>query len=629
MTIPRWAAALVRLVAPPGRAEDVIGDLNEMHGRRVATRGRVVAHVISAFGALDLCVALARQRLKGRMTVAPVTGARSGVSTGRYRERGKWDMRQSIEDWVRDFTLAARGLKRAPGFAAVTITTLALAIGANTAIFSVINTVLLDPLNFPDSDRLISITASAPGSDLPEEFGPGPEFYVQYGEEAEAIEDLGIYRGGQTTVQADDQIDRLFIVQAVPSLFTTLGATPQIGRLPSDEDDAGSVVVISDGLWRTWFGADPEIVGRSIEVSGRAVTVVGVTQPEFRFPNARISVWLHQRLGDPSEIRPGNFGFNFVARVAPGTDLDALRTQLDVLASRLPERFGGPPQYARIIEQHRAIVRTLEESLVGDVAGPLWLLLGTVAIVLLIACANVANLFTVRAEGRRHDVSIRQALGAGRAGLIRRQMTEALLLAFLGGVGGVALAWIGLPILVRVAPENIPNLDLTALDSTALLFTLGVAMSTAVVFGLVPALQLSRPAVIGTVRQSRELGGGRRRYGRDALVLVQTASALVLLVGSGLLLRSFWTLSNVDPGYDTENVFSFQVAPARDELVDGPTYSQFHHDFMDRVAGLPGVTSVGLTNWLPLGQRLRPDGSLRGVGRRPRERPRRGADVAR
>jgi predicted permease len=508
-------------------------------------------------------------------------------------------MPEWLEHWTRDFKLAARGLRRAPGFAVVTVATLALAIGANTAIFSVIEGVLLDPLDFPAADRLVAISASAPGSDLPDEFGPGPEFYIQYRDNADMLEDIGMYQSGQTTVRSDDQFDRLFITQNTPDVFTTLGATTQEGRLPTLEDDPGQVMVLSDWLWRSWFGADPSVVGRSYEVSGQMRTVIGVMQPEFRFPAAEISLWIHQRLAEEDEIRPGNFGFNFVGRVRPGVGPEDLAPQLSALASRLPELYGGPPQYARIIEQHRPIVRTLREQMVGSVEGPLWLLMGTVAIVLLIACANVANLFSVRAEGRRGDLDVRQALGAGRAGLIRAQMTEAILLAGLGGLGGLVLALIGLPWLVGLAPESIPNLDQTGLDATALLFTGGVTLLTAVAFGLAPAIRFSRPRLIGGLRQAGGVGP-RGTWGRNALVVTQTAAALVLLVGAGLLLRSFWTLSHVDAGYDTEDIFTFQVAPQRDELRDGPTYAEFHLGFLERVAALPGVEAAGFANTIPL-----------------------------
>ena len=599
MTAPGWAAGLLRAVALPGRAEDVIGDLNEMHDRRVTRRGRLVAHLLTALGAFDMALALLRQRARSRHGVphrAPTTDA----SPTPRRDGGGRALRDRLDDWGRDFGQAARSLARAPGFAIVTVVTLALAIGANTAIFSVIDTVLLDPLDYPASDRLVAIHASAPGSDLPEEFGPAPEFYIQY-RESELLEDVAIWRDAQTTARWENNIERLFITQASTSLYSALGVTPALGRLPNEQDTPGSVALISHRLWETWFGADPEAIGRSFEVSGDMRTIIGVMKPDFRFPYERVSVWIHAALRDDAEVQPGNFaGEYLLGRMVPGTDLEALEAELGVLAARLPERYGGSAQYREIIERHQPVVRTLEEELVGDVAGPLWLLLGTVGIVLLIACANVANLFSVRADSRRHDFDVRQALGAGRGRLIRTQMTEALLLAGAGGVAGVLLAWAGLPLLVRVAPENIPNLANAGLDANALLFTVGVSALTAFVFGLAPSIRSSKPRLVGAMRQAGGIGGGRRRWGRDALVLVQTASALVLLVGAGLLLRSFWTLTHVDPGYDTEDIFTFQVAPDREGVDDGPSFARFHEGFMQRVAALPGVESVGLTNWLPL-----------------------------
>jgi len=600
VSAPRWVAALVRLLAPSGRAEDAIGDLNEMHGRRVARRGRLIGTLQTTLGAIDMAGALLVQRIRGA-EATPGRAAQPDADLTVSRKPGRWDARHLLDGWIGDLAGAGRSLRRAPGFVVVTVMTLGLAIGANTAIFSVVDTVLLDPLDYPAADRLVAIYASAPGSDLPEEFGPAAEFYLQYKEGADLLEDVGIFRDGQTTARWADQIDRLFIALATPSIFSALGVTPAMGRLPSGEDDPGSVALISHRLWTTWFGADPNTIGRSFEVSGQMRTIVGVMRPEFRFPDDRVTVWLHHEFADDAQIRPGNFaGEYLLARVRPGTDFAALESQLAGLASRLPERFGGSQQYREIIEKHRPVVRSLEEELVGDIAGPLWLLLGTVAIVLLIACTNVANLFSVRAESRRRDFDVRQALGAGRLRLIRTQMSEAVLLAGLGGAVGLLLAWVSLPLLVRFAPENIPNLDAARLDSAALLFTAGIAILTAFVFGLVPAVRFSRPRLVGAMRQSGGIGEHRRRWGRDALILIQTASALVLLVGSGLLMRSFWTLTHVDPGYDTENIFSFQVSPRREGLVDGPTYARFHEGFMERVAALPGVQFVGLTNWLPL-----------------------------
>jgi predicted permease len=573
--------ALLRRVTPPEWAEDVLGDLEESHRRRRERRNGLVASVLTGFEALDMAFAIVSLELE-----TPI-GRRRGV-------------RGVVEGWTRDVRHAARNLLRAPGFTVVTVATLALAIGSNTAIFSVIETVLLDPLDYPEPDRLVSIRGSAPGSDLPEEFGVGTEFYVQYRENAAALEDLGLYQMMQATMRTEAQVERLFMSPVSPSLYSTLGVTPEIGRLPADTDEEGTVVVISHWLWTNWFGRDESVIGRTYEIAGAHRTVIGVMGPEFRFPEDRIALWIHDLPTEP--IRPGGFGLGLVGRLAPGADHATLTSQLAILASRLPERFGGSPSYARIIEQHRPIVRSLEEELVGDVAGALWILLGTVGIVLLIACANVANLLIVRAESRRRDLAVRRALGAGRAGLIRSQMTEALLLALFGGAGGVLLARAGVPLLVRAAPESIPRLGSVSLDPTALLFTAGITILTALACGLLPAIRFSRPDVMKGLRDSGRITSGSEQLTRNALVVVQTAAALVLLVASGLLVQSFLALSRVDPGFETNDIFTFQMAPDDEEhgLVDGPTWAQFHYTFMDRLTAMPGVERVGVVSTLPL-----------------------------
>jgi putative ABC transport system permease protein len=519
-------------------------------------------------------------------------------------------MTQVFEGWIRDFRHAGRKLLRTPAFTAVAVGTLALGIGANTAIFSVVNAVLLDPLAFSDPDRLVSLRGTAPGSDLPEEFGLGGEFLVEYRENATLLEDIGFYGLAQTTVSGDGQVDRLFISPGSPSLFSTLGVTPVLGRLPTDQDPEGEVVVISHRLWTQWAGADPEVLGRAYQVSGGPRTVIGVMGPDFSFPDERVDVWLHDLVTEP--IRPGGFGLAVIGRMTPTADVETLAAELDQLATRLPERFGGSPAYARIIEQFRPVVRSLEEELVGDFSGPLMILMGTVGIVLLIACANVANLLIVRAEGRRHDIAVRRALGEVRSGLVRAQMAEVLLLAAGGGVAGILIAWLGLPLLVRAAPESIPRLASVGIDGGALLFTVAVATVAACASGLLPAVRFSNPDLASTLQSSRRVGSGPGRLTRNALVVVQTAAALVLLVGSGLLLQSFRALHRVDPGYDTQDIFTFQAAPDPEEfgLVDGPTFAQFHYTFMDRIAAIPGVESVGLVNTLPLDE---------GAGRGPFE----------
>lgn len=515
-------------------------------------------------------------------------------------------MKAVLERWTRDFAHAARSLARAPGFTLVVVATLALPVGATTAIFSLVKVVLLEPLPYPNADRLVQIGGTAPGTDQPEEFGLPDELYFEYRESARGIEDIGLYGTGSSTSRAEGHVDQLFLTQATPSFFTTLGAQPLYGRLPTDKDDA-LVVVISHWLWQDWFNADQAVIGRSYFFAGQNRTVIGVMRPEFRFPDERVAFWIPMAIR-AAQVTPGGFGPRAVARLAPGTDRAAVVAQLEPLARRVQQRLGGPPQYVRIMERHRPLVKPLREQLVGKISTALWILLGTVGIVFLIACANIASLFTVRAENRRLDLVVRRALGAGRADLVRSQVTEALLLAAAGGAAGAFIAWAGVPLLVSAAPDAvaggfggapIPGLATAHLDSAALFFTAGLSVLAACAFGLWPAFRVSGSR-LGSLQQAGRGIVGRGTLARNALVVVQTASALVLLVGSALLMRSFWQLSHVDAGYDTKDIFTFQIAANRPDLNDRASMSRFQYTFMDRLKALPGVQSVGYITTLPL-----------------------------
>ena len=273
-----------------------------------------------------------------------------------------------MESWIRDFKHAARSLARAPGFTLIVVVTLALAIGANAAIFSVVNAVLLEPLPFPNADRLVHIAGTAPGTDQPEELGVADELYFEYRESVPALEDLGLYGTGSSTTRAEGQVDQLFVTRATPSFFTTLGAQPQHGRLPNDNDD-DKVVVISDWLWRSWFGADEKVIGRSYFFAGGNRTVIGIMQPEFRFPDERTAFWVPFVMR-AAQATPGGFGPRMVARMKPGTDRAALVAQLQPLAKRVQQRLGGPAPYVRIMERHRPVVKPLREQIVGSIATP-------------------------------------------------------------------------------------------------------------------------------------------------------------------------------------------------------------------------------------------------------------------
>ncbi len=520
-------------------------------------------------------------------------------------------MDSPLSEWTRDLRLAARALRHTPGFTALAVGMLGLAIGANAGMFGVVNTVLLHPLPFAHADRLVHIAASAPGSDYPPEFGVGPEFYLQYKEQSKLLEDVSTYNSGTSTLRVKDRVERVRMSWPTNSIYSTLGAKPILGRLPAPEDES-RVAVISYALWTSWFGRDSSVIGQSYFMSGAMRTVIGIMGPEFKFPDDGTLLWIASEIR-PEDITPGEFGSGLVGRMAPGATPEAVAAELTTLARRLPERFGGPPSFARMIAQHRAVVRPLEEQLLGPVSRPLWVLLGAVGIVLLIACANVANLFLVRAEGRQRDLAVRRALGAARGQLIRLQMAEAVIVAGLAGVLAIVLAALIFPAFLRAAPPGIPRLDQVHLDVATLLFTLVAAIASALACGAVPALRGSAPD-LRRLRDGGRGATGKRHWSRNGLVVAQTALALVLLIGSGLLVRSFWALRHVDPGYDIRDIFTFQIAPERPTLKDGPSFAQFELEFMDRLRALPGVETVGLVDNIPLNEgtattRFRAEGS--------------------
>ena len=508
-------------------------------------------------------------------------------------------MRSTLHEWARDLKLAVRALKRSPGFTAVAVGTLGLAIGVNAAMFGVVDTVLLRPLPYANANRLVYIASTAPGSQLPPEFGVGAEFYVQFKELSRLLEDVSTLNSFTNTLRVGDRVERVRMSWPTYSMFSTLGAKPILGRLPiaADED---RVAVISHALWTTWFGGDSSVIGRSYSMGGGNREIIGVMGPQFKFPNDQTLLWISSTIRSEG-ITPGRFGPPLVGRMKPGVTPDAVERELTALSKRLPERFGGTPQYARLIQQYRAVVRPLDEQMLGAAARPLWVLLAAVTIVLVIACANVANLFMVRTEGRQRELAVRRAIGAARSQLIRLQMSEAFVIAALAGVIAVMLAWIGLPLFVGAAPEEMPRIGDVHLDVSTLLYTAGAAIVSALACGLVPAVRASSPNLV-RLRESGRGSTRRRHWGRDGLVVAQTALALVLLIGSGLLMRSFAKLSHVDPGYDTKDLFTFQIAPEGAHLNDGPSYARFSMEFMERLRGLPGVRLVGLVENVPLNE---------------------------
>jgi predicted permease len=497
-----------------------------------------------------------------------------------------------------DLRHAWRSLRRTPGFLATTVGTLALAIGTVVGMFSVVSTVLLQPLPFPDSDRLVFLSGTAPGSDLPGNFGLGSDFYLHYKENSQLLDGIFIFGGGTSTLRTEDRVERIPMGFPTNDMFATLGVRPVLGRVPTAEDGP-NVVVISDRLWHGWFGGDSAVIGKTYFVSGTMRQIIGIMPPEFQFPSDETLLWVAGEV-TLADVNPGNLGAPVVARMKPGVTQEQLAAELTQISKGLPERFGGSPNYARLIGQHTAVVEPLIDRLIGPtLRTSLLVLLGAVAIVLLIACANVTNLFLVRVEGRHRDLAVRRALGATRSQLVRLQLAEGTVVALLAGGLAVLLAAYTLPLFLQAAPEGIPRLGSVGLNATTLAAAAAIVVLVTLACTAVPALRASAPE-LSRIREGGRTGTGRRHWGRDALVIGQTALALVLLIGSALLVRSFQTLRNVDPGYDTADIYTFQFAPVQEHLVDGPSWGRLHLDFMDRLRALPGVTTVGVVNNIPL-----------------------------
>jgi len=552
------------------------------------TRGRLAALACGLATALDLIGAALAEHWKPTWKSGP-------------RSAGGGIMRWLRDGWIQDLRHALRALRRTPGFTLVAVGTLGLALGANAGIFSIVDAVLLRPLPFPQPDRLVYIGGTAPGSDLPSEFDLPVEFYLQYQEQSKLLQGVAPYDDFTNTLRVGDRAERVRMAVSTAALFPTLGVAPVLGRVPLAEDE-DRVAVLSHGLWMSWFGGDTAVIGRSYYIAGEQRTVIGVMGPDFRFPRDGVTLWITAVMR-PEDIRPGQFGMALVGRMRPGATMPDLERELAPLAQRLPERFGGSPGYAELIRKHRPVVRSLEEQLVGRVAGPIWILFASVAVVLLIACANVGNLFLVRAERRQRELAVRRAIGAGRLQLFRAQIMEALVVALLAGALAMLLAWVSVPIYLKFVPPDVPRVADVAVRWSTLLFT-GVASALAAFLcGALPAVRASEPS-LDRLRDGSRGSTSRRHWARDGLVVAQTALALVLLTGSALLFRSYQHMRNVDPGYDTRDIFTFQIAPEGEHLKDARTFAQFHLAFAERLAHLPGVQSVGIVDHVPLNEGL-------------------------
>jgi putative ABC transport system permease protein len=502
-----------------------------------------------------------------------------------------------LELVAKDLRYAVRSLLRAPGFSLAACTTLALAIGASTAIFALTYRVLLNPLPYRDSARVLVLDFGNPSANLPSGFGSvSSQQYFQYLERASTLSSLAMYQVDDVTVSGRGVPERLRMARVTPSLALVLGVSPVVGRWFAENEGvpgAPPVAILSHGLWTSRYGGNSAVLGQSVNLDGVPATIVGVMPPSYLFPEADTDVWVPLALS-PATASPG-YQFSAVARLRDDAELTDARAELTRLTSDLEATYPGNGY-----RQFVSTAVTLIEGTVGRVSTMLWLLLASVGLLWLLACANVANLFLVRTEIRQREVAVRRALGAGRGGIARVLLAESALLAIVGGTIGLLLAAMTTRLLVAFGPATLPRLENIRLDAVSVMFMGTLTVLTALALGALPLLRVVwvAPSLQGAART--KTGSRRSHRTRHTLMASQVALSLVLLVTSGLLVRSFLGLLAVDPGFDARSTLTLQVGlpaaqyPTRERVV------AFHHAVLDQIAALPGVTAVSASTCLPL-----------------------------
>ncbi len=507
-----------------------------------------------------------------------------------------------------DLRYGARMLFKNPGFAAVAMLTLALGIGANSAIFSVVNSLLLRPLPYPNSDRLAIIWTHSPGANVAQDW-PSPGQFSAIKSQTSVFEELALAQGFNVILTGRGEPERLGAVLTNSVMFSLLGAQPALGRVFLPEEDTPGkplTVILSYGFWQVRFGGDPKALGESLTLDGRSYTIVGVMPPDFSLgyevmPTVgsvtQAEILLPLALNAERKNNHGDENYNVLARLKPGATIAQAQAELDLTVRRMEQQ--SPENYPAS-RRFSFSIRPLLEQVVGDVRLPLLVLLSAVGCVLLIACANVANLLLARAANREKEIAIRAALGAGRWRVVRQLLTESLLLALLGGALGLLLAVWLLAGLRWLNPGSIPRLQTIGIDNRALIFTFTAAALTGILFGLAPALRSSATSLSETLKEGgRSLAGGHHRL-RNLLVIAEIALSLVLLIGAGLLIRSFIRVLQVEPGFETRNLLTLRLTTTGTTYDDETRRLSFFQQLWERIRRLPGVEEAGGVTALPL-----------------------------
>ena len=506
-----------------------------------------------------------------------------------------------------DFKHILKRFTRTPLFTALTVLTLAIGIGANTAIFSVVEGILLRPLPFAHPDELVAVDHSAPGVNL-ENAGAAPFLYFTYREESKSFQDIGLWHADTASFTGRAEPEEIRSLDVTPSILPILEVQPLLGRAFSENDGKEGqprTVILTYSYWRSKFGSDASIVGQTIMLDGSPREVIGVMREDFRFLDSHPAILLPIQL-DRSKIYLGQFSYAAIARLKAGVTLPQASADVARMIPMAIDRFPAFPGFsAKMFTEARLGPRLqpLKESLVGDLSSVLWVLMATVGIVLLIACANVANLLLVRAEGRQHELAIRAALGAGWNRIARELLLESLTLGAVGGVVALALAYAALAVLKSTAPANLPRIDEISIGWPVLAFTAVVALVASVLFGLIPVFKYAGPQLGTALRAGgRSVSESRERHrARSVLVVLQVALALVLLVGSGLMIRTFQALRSVEPGFSRpQEVQTLRISIPESTVKDPQAVVRMEQDIRDRIAEIPGVSSVAFTTVLPM-----------------------------
>ena len=507
-----------------------------------------------------------------------------------------------MDTLLQDIRHSLRLFRQSPGFTAAAVAALTLGIGANTAIFSVVDSVLLKPAPFPDPDRIVMFLNTSPQGSGP---GASPTKFQHWRDQAEVVQDVSAFRTGVANLTGTGTPEQLQSAQVSADYFRLFGARPIRGRTFSPEEDlphGNKVVVLSYAFWNRRFGADPQILGKTLSLGGDPHMVIGILSPDFDFRDfgQPPDVWVPFQL-DPHPTDQGHY-FLAAGRLKPGVTLDQAKAKLKLSAEDFRRKYPNPP----MPKDQAFSVEPIRESMVSNVRSGLLVLMGAVAFVLLIACANVANLLLARAVARRREFAIRAAIGAGRGRIVRQLLTESVLLSLAAAIAGSALGVVGIRALLSVNTANLPRVGrdgaLVGVDWRVLLFTILAALLTGILFGLIPALHISRPDLSATLKESGGRGGTGFRHNktRTVLVVTEVALAVVLLVGSALLIRTSLALAAVNPGFDADNVLTMRMS------IDGPRFTksaaveQVAREGFDRLRAIPGVLQASATCCVPL-----------------------------